>query len=90
MKCPACRVQLQTEHHLDIHIDYCPNCQGFWLDVVKLNALAKRSLLSTWMVRQIPHILRKRFRHETGAFDQPREVVFHDLLYWGNAQCSIN
>ena len=39
MNCPRCNVELKVEHHHDIEVDHCPNCNGRWLDPHELDHL---------------------------------------------------
>jgi len=39
MKCPRDQTELVVEHFLNIEVDYCPTCNGRWLDHKELEQL---------------------------------------------------
>ena len=44
MKCPTCvTTDLLMTERLNIEIDYCPQCRGFWLDRGELDKIIERS-----------------------------------------------
>jgi Zn-finger nucleic acid-binding protein len=39
MKCPKCKVNLQTQNDRGVEVEACPNCQGMWLTPAELEEL---------------------------------------------------
>jgi uncharacterized protein len=59
LNCPVCsRIMLKSDHPRDrrVILDYCPVCQGIWLDKGELDAIQKESWIRTmgiifrWMI----------------------------------------
>ena len=46
MKCPVCHEPLFTIEDLEIELDFCGECQGFWLDTGELDLLLGEHQLS--------------------------------------------
>ena len=43
MKCPKWSVSLLIAERQDVEVDYCPDCQGVWLDRGELDQTIERS-----------------------------------------------
>lgn len=39
MLCPVCKKQMMILEHNEVELDYCPNCEGVWLDQGELELL---------------------------------------------------
>ena len=42
MKCPVCSTELKVSKRQGVAIDYCPKCQGIWLDRGGLDKIIDR------------------------------------------------
>lgn len=39
MLCPVCKKQMMILEYKEVEVDYCPNCEGVWLDQGELELL---------------------------------------------------
>lgn len=59
MKCPECSSVLVTLEFDRIEIDYCPGCEGIWLDSGELGTLLEREEGDGLLVTATSHARRK-------------------------------
>ena len=60
MKCPRCKVNLSSATKLGVTIDYCPKCEGAWLDKGEIEKISEKL---------IPTALNKNGEKETSGSD---------------------
>ena len=41
IKCPVCKIDMQTSKCHEIEIDRCPKCKGIWFDILEHEDLRK-------------------------------------------------
>jgi uncharacterized protein len=62
MYCPVCSTPLRAVERQGVPIDYCPQCQGLWLDQGELDELIRREALAALLQGQEVLIARRQER----------------------------
>lgn len=80
MKCPVCINQdLKMTHRHNVEIDYCPNCQGVWLDRGELDKIINITLDMDGIIAPVQD-------GETKRSTQSSDVIQQDIDERDNAR----